>query len=55
MGVGGAHILGVGVLVVVVADLVRKFERFLADAAIFNLPMLVLFLGGKISFLQKYS
>jgi hypothetical protein len=34
-------------LVVVVADLVRELERLLADATIFNLPMLILLLGGK--------
>jgi hypothetical protein len=36
MGMGGPQVLGCGMLVVVVADLVRELERLLADAAIFN-------------------
>jgi hypothetical protein len=43
VGMGGAQVLGCGMLVVVVADLLRELERLLADAAIFNLPMLIFF------------
>jgi hypothetical protein len=47
VGMGGTHVLGGWVFVVVVADLVREFEQFLTDAATFNLPVLILFLWGK--------
>jgi hypothetical protein len=36
-------------LVVVVADLVRELERIMANATFFNLPKLVLLLGGQNS------
>jgi hypothetical protein len=56
VGVCGAHVFGGRVLVVVVADFVREFERIFADAAIFDLPILVLFLRRKDgeSFWQEY-
>jgi hypothetical protein len=44
---GGAQVLRCGMLVVVVADLVRELELLLAYATIFNLPMLIFLLGGK--------
>jgi hypothetical protein len=47
MGMGGPQVLRCGMLVVVVADLVRELELLLADATIFNFPMLILLLGGK--------
>jgi hypothetical protein len=47
MGMGGPQVLRCGMLVVVVADLVRELELLLAYATIFNLPMLILLLGGK--------
>jgi hypothetical protein len=47
MGMGGPQVLCGGMLVVVVADLVRELERLLADDTFFDLPMLILLLGSK--------
>jgi hypothetical protein len=45
VGVCGAYVLGGRVLVIRVANSVRAFKRFLADAAILDVPILVVLLG----------